>query len=270
MKILSIAVLLFVSSAFAAEPVPDKTIVLTFDDAVKSQVTNVAPLLKEFGFGATFFITQRWMDDPARFMNWEDAAALHTLGFEIGNHTWTHDNFGSAENAKKLAAELKQVEAELARVGVPKPVSFAWPGNSFGPESQAVLREAGYQFARRGMQPEITYGEIVPGPLYDPAVHDPLLIPTGGDGYPDWTLEHFKRVVERARDGKIVVLQFHGVPDEAHPWVNTPVERFREYMVYLKQEGFRCISLKDVGRFIDRAKLPDDPVAHMRHPDNAN
>jgi len=251
----------------AAEPAPDKAVVLTFDDAVKSQVTNVAPMLKEYGFGATFFITQRWMDDPAQFMSWDDAATLHKQGFEIGNHTWTHGDFGSPENGAKLAGELKQVEAELARVGVPKPVSFAWPGNSFGPESLAVLREAGYLFARRGMQPEIKYGEIVPGPLYDVAMHDPLLIPTGGDGYPGWTLEHFKEVVERARNGKIVVLQFHGVPDEAHPWVNTPLERFREYMAYLKQEGFHCIALRDVGRFIDRAKLPIDPVAQMRHPE---
>ena len=33
-----------------------RTVILTFDDAVISQYENVAPLLKERGFGATFFI----------------------------------------------------------------------------------------------------------------------------------------------------------------------------------------------------------------------
>lgn len=40
--------------SFAIEPVPDKLVVLTFDDSVASQATYVAPLLKKHGFGATF------------------------------------------------------------------------------------------------------------------------------------------------------------------------------------------------------------------------
>ncbi|MEK7794214.1 MAG: polysaccharide deacetylase family protein [Candidatus Hydrogenedentota bacterium] len=266
-RILLAAVVTYCAArVFAAESVPDKTVVLTLDDAVKSQVTFVAPLLREYGFGATFFITHRWMDDPAHFMSWDDVAELHRLGFEIGNHSWTHADFGSPKNAARLAGELALVERELTQVGVPKPVSFAWCGNSFGPEALAILRAAGYMLARRGMQPEVKYGEIVPGPLYEPTSHDPLLIPTSGDAYPDWTLEHFKRVVDRARDGKIVVLQFHGVPDEAHPWVHTPPERFREYMAYLKQENFRVIALRDVERFIDFDARRNDPVALLRHP----
>ena len=47
-----------------------KTVVLTFDDAVKSHLGFVAPLLKDLGFNATFFITHRWMDDAAHFLTW--------------------------------------------------------------------------------------------------------------------------------------------------------------------------------------------------------
>jgi len=50
------------------QKIPDKLIVLTFDDAVKSHRTFVAPLLKELGFGATFFITHKWMEDRTNFM----------------------------------------------------------------------------------------------------------------------------------------------------------------------------------------------------------
>ncbi|MGH9674186.1 MAG: polysaccharide deacetylase family protein, partial [Bryobacteraceae bacterium] len=111
----------------AASRAPDKTIVLTFDDAVKSHRTFVAPFLQELGLRASFFVSQRWMGDRANFMTWDDIAAVHGMGFEIGNHTWTHAHFYNAENAVALAGELSQVEAEMARAGVPKPVSFAWP-----------------------------------------------------------------------------------------------------------------------------------------------
>src|SRR6185369_14093258 len=80
-------------TAYASEPIPSKTVVLTFDDAVKSHLEIVAPLLKEYGFGATFFISHAWMNDREYFMSWEEAAKLHQMGFEIGNHSWTHAGF---------------------------------------------------------------------------------------------------------------------------------------------------------------------------------
>ena len=49
------------------------TVVLTFDDSVASQATFVAPLLKEHGFGATFFITEGFdfAKDKKNYMTWE-------------------------------------------------------------------------------------------------------------------------------------------------------------------------------------------------------
>ena len=248
-------------------PVPDKLVALTFDDAVKSHRTFVAPLLQELGFGATFFVTHAWMPDREHFMSWEEVAEIHQMGFEIGNHSWTHAGFSSPKNAARMAGELYLVDRMLERTSpkVPRPVSFAYSGNSFGPEAVARLAELGYKFARRGMQPETPYGKIEPGPAFDPARHHPLLIPTTGDAYPDWSLEHFRKVVALARDGKIAVLQFHGVPDIVHPWVHTPSERFREYMEHLKEQSFRVVALRDLEPYIDRSHTPDDPAMRMRH-----
>jgi peptidoglycan/xylan/chitin deacetylase (PgdA/CDA1 family) len=247
--------------------VPDKLVVLTFDDAVKSHRTVVAPLLKELGFGATFFVSHAWMNDHENFMTWKEIAELHAQGFEIGNHTWTHDNFSIPRNAARLDGELALVDNQLSQVGVPRPVNFAHPGNCFGPESIQTLMDLGYQLARRGINPEVEYGKVQVGPTFDRTKHHPLLIPTTGDAYPNWTFEHFQRVVAQARDGKVAVLQFHGVPDLAHPWVHTPPERFREYMTFLKEKGFRVIALRDLKPYIDFSKLPDDPLLRSRVPD---
>jgi peptidoglycan/xylan/chitin deacetylase (PgdA/CDA1 family) len=57
--------LLFILSAFLTgnsqilkKQIPDKLIVFTFDDATESQYSVVAPLLKQYGFGATFFVCE--------------------------------------------------------------------------------------------------------------------------------------------------------------------------------------------------------------------
>src|SRR5437588_10809642 len=116
------------------QTVPDKLIVLTFDDAVKSHRTFVAPLLKELGFGATFFVTHKWMEDRTNFMTWEDIAEINEMGFEIGNHSWTHADFSMPKNAARLAAELFLVDRSLGQTKpkVARPISFAYCGNTFG------------------------------------------------------------------------------------------------------------------------------------------
>jgi peptidoglycan/xylan/chitin deacetylase (PgdA/CDA1 family) len=244
---------------------PDRTVVLTLDDAPKSHRTFVAPLLQQLGFGATFFITHGFMTDAVNFMTWSEVAELHRMGFEIGNHSWTHADFSSPRNAARLAGELALVENALNAVKVPRPVSFAYSGNGFGPEAVKVLKEVGYRYARRGEMPEAPYGEMVVGAAFDPRKHHRLLIPTTGDAYPNWTFEHFVRVIEHARDGKIVVLQFHGVPDPTHPWVNTPPEMFERYMRHLKAQNFRVVALREVESYLP-ANDPADPLLNDRFP----
>ena len=148
---------------------------------------------------------------------------------------------------------------------MPKPVSFAYSGNGFCPEARDRLEALGFLYARRGMQPEFPYGKINVGPPYDASKHDRLLIPTTGDAYPDWTFEHFERVVSQAAPGKVVVLQFHGVPDVVHPWVHTPPEAFERYMRHLKDKGYRVIALRDlapVAKFV-----AGDPMRKVRYPE---
>src|SRR5207248_4019666 len=131
-------------AAVQSVQVPDKLAVLTFDDAVKSHRVMVAPLLRDLGFGATFFITHRWMADRENFMDWQDVKEICEMGFEIGNHSWTHDGFSIPRNADRLASELALIEFELKRVGIPKPISFAYCGNDFGTEAVKMVHEQGY------------------------------------------------------------------------------------------------------------------------------
>ena len=61
-----------------------------------------------------------------------------------------------------------------------------------------------------------------------------------------------------ARNGKIVVLTIHGVPDLEHPWVNTPPELFKEYLQYLSDQHFTVISLKELNSYINARRSDSD------------
>ena len=240
--------------------VPDKLVVLTFDDASVSHYTVAAPVLKRHGFGATFFITEgfTFRTNKRDYLTWEQIAELHRDGFEIGNHT--RDHLGITEKTlSRLVEQLETINQRCHEHGIPLPVSFAWPGNVFCVEALPVLRQAGIRFARRGGAPEMP-NELGGGLAYEPGTDHPLLIPTAGDARPDWSLANLKRAVAMARDGHIAVLQFHGVPDGEHPWVNTPSERFEEYMAWLHAEGFTVIALRDLARYVDEKSIPANPL----------
>lgn len=243
----------------ALEPIPDKLVVLTFDDASKSHFTVVRPLLKKHHFGATFFVTEGF-DMPTNkrdYMTWEEIAQLHKDGFEIGNHT--RDHLGITDKTVvELAEQVRAINDRCREHDIPPPVSFAYPGNALAKDALPILKHLGIQFARRGGSPEYPYKEGR-GFAFEPGHDHPLLIPSAGDARPDWTRDDFKRAVSQAKDGKIAVLQFHGVPDTAHNWVNTSTERFNDYVEYLAENRFRVIALRDLSRYVDPAKAPEDP-----------
>jgi peptidoglycan/xylan/chitin deacetylase (PgdA/CDA1 family) len=245
----------------ALEPIPDKLVVLTFDDASKSHFTVARPVLKKYHFGATFFVTEGWdfATNKKDYLTWQEIAKLHQDGFEIGNHTRDHLPV-TDRTLRELADQVRTLNARCKEHGVPEPVSFAYPGNAIHRDALPVLKALGIKFARRGGSPEHPYKEGR-GFAYQPGLDHPLLIPSAGDARPTWGLEDFKRAVGQARHGQVAVLQFHGVPDTAHNWVTSTREQFEGYMKFLAQNGFKVIALRDLAKYVDPTLTPSDPWA---------
>ena len=227
-------------NARALEPIPDGLVVLTFDDSVASHATFVAPLLKQHGFGATFFITEgfEFSTDKEHYMTWDQIKALDTAGFEIGNHTRRHAAVAKQPPAQ-LTADIEYIEQQCAAHGIPRPTSFCYPGYQTSDAATKILRARGYRFGRAGG-----------ARAFDPAQDEPLTLPQAFDGKPDSTLEQFKAAVAQARAGKIAVLTFHGVPDLKHPWVNTDPAKFETYLAHLKQQNCRVLALRDLAKYV--------------------
>ena len=198
-------------------------------------------------------------------MSWKDVGELHQMGFEIGNHSWTHADFSTPRNAARLAGELALVENELnargrAQAGELRVLrKFVRAGSGGGAAQGGISFRASRRDARGALRATDR------GRPLRPAKHHRLLIPTTGDAYPNWTFEHFLKVIAHAQEGRIVVLQFHGVPDTVHPWVHTPPENFERYMRHLKEQNFRVIALRDVEQYFSAAE-PADPLLEDRSP----
>ena len=229
----------------AAWPVPNRLVVLTFDDAVLSHATYVAPLLKKYGFGATFFVCefqQPPFSDKSKYLSWAQIADLHRQGFEIGNHTLTHRHVNKM-TPTELAAELDSVESRCRAWGIGRPVTFAYPGYDTAASARPVLRARGYRLARTGGNRP-----------YRPALDDPLRVPS----YTTLATNRAEilAALAEAHDGRVVVLTIHGVPDTAHDWVSTPPALFEEYLRYLHQHHYRVVALRELARYLPKAPRP--------------
>jgi len=229
------------------KPIPDKLVVLTFDDAPKSHFTFVGPLLKKYGFAATFYVCEFPPDyaDTAKYMTWPQIQQLHAWGFEIGNHTQHHAHVNKLKK-EGLEIELKYIEDKCDSLKIPKPISFAYPGYATSANAMATFEQMGYATARIG-------GDSV----YNPLLHHPYYIPSFSTAGTD--KQKVLAFIQQAKAGNIVVLTVHGVPDLPHPWVNTAPELFEDYLIYLKENNYKVVSMKGLLKYIrmeEAKKLP--------------
>ena len=241
-------------------PIPDKLVVLTFDDGNKSDLITVAPLLKKYGFGASFFITSGWLGSEQR-LTWAGARQLQEQGFEIGCHTVSHPNLLPL-TGEEIRRQIKGFDRACAENKIAKPVSFSYPGGHFDRRVLAILQDLGYAIARRGRDPERPLDDKGGnGRAYVPGEDHPFLIPstmTRGIGAQED--DRIVQALAEARSGRVTVLTYHGVPD-VNRHCSTPVERFCRDMEYLKKSGATVIALRDLSRYVDLGRRPGDPFA---------
>lgn len=237
------------------KPIPEKVVVLTFDDACASQATLVAPLLKKYGFGATFYVCEfgRNFSNNKLYMNWDQMRSLHEMGFEIGNHTLTHPGL-SGKSLDYCKDQLKAIEDRCAANKIVSPTTFCWPGYSLNKPFYSVLAANGYTFARGGGQRP--YDPLKDNPFNTPsfAVHDNFLK----------NKDNFANAAKQATAGKVVIYTFHGVPDLEHKWVNTDPARFEECMKYLKENNYTVIAMRDLADYVDVKKSVEQKYSDSR------
>ena len=117
-------------------------VALSFDDGCETDLITSAPILKELGFQATFYITVGFLGKPG-FMTRRQVQQLGTEGFEIGCHSRTHP-FLTDLPEDGLNAEIADAKKELEDIaGVPVK-HFSCPGGRWDPRVVRIAKGAGY------------------------------------------------------------------------------------------------------------------------------
>ncbi len=249
------------------KPIPDKTVVFTFDDGCISGATIAAPILKQHGFGGTFYVSDAYgfRERKDWYMTWRQIKGMSDDGFEIGNHTRGHGML-SLTDVGGCQAYVWTLEDEMIANRIPKPTTFCWPFYIINTKFYPLLNEWGYLFARGG------YGRV-----YRPAVDHPLDVPSFAVGGVGMNMEGFISAVQQATAGRVAVLCFHGTPDLEHAAVGTDPDLFEDMVDYLKDNHYKVIAMRDLAEYIDTekaAKLPptkdklDNPGPELRVKDD--
>lgn len=128
----------------AGYPLPDKPIILTFDDGYRDNFEIAFPLLQKYGFKATFFLLTAPLDaqDPA-YITWDQAIALDAAGMELGAHGYTHVDLRGQTVDYLVWQILGSKEAIEARIH--KPVRFfCYPSGQYDELTIRVLQSADF------------------------------------------------------------------------------------------------------------------------------
>jgi peptidoglycan/xylan/chitin deacetylase (PgdA/CDA1 family) len=132
---------------------PPKPIILTFDDGNKSHYRYVLPLLKKYGYQATFFVYPNAVAQrSAKLITWDELAQMAEAGMDIESHTMSHPflmdtkfDLASPRYLQWLDHELKDSKTVIERRLNVKVNILAYPFGWYDSvvESRAVA--AGYR-----------------------------------------------------------------------------------------------------------------------------
>ncbi|WP_461535735.1 polysaccharide deacetylase family protein [Spongorhabdus nitratireducens] len=134
------------------QQIPDKTVVITFDDAFTSIYDNAFPALKKYNMPFTVFVATDPVDRKfGKIMSWKQLREMAESGATLANHTRTHSHVVERGKEETEAAWLSRVKADIEytqkrlKEETGQDIRyFAWPYGESVPELRQMLKEMGY------------------------------------------------------------------------------------------------------------------------------
>jgi len=145
---------------------PEKPVLITFDDGHYNNYYYAMEILKKQGFSAVLnvigsfseYSSTHEKDHPEySHLTWDEIGILARSGvFEIGNHSYNmhayKPRFGitrkksesEEEYEKALREDTLRLEQTLLQKSSVRPISYAYPFGAYSKESERILRDLGY------------------------------------------------------------------------------------------------------------------------------
>lgn len=123
---------------YPAEP----SVCITFDDGCETDLIAAAPVLREFGLNATFYLTAGFLGTPG-YLNAEQVRGLDAQGFQIGCHSMTHP-YLSDLTEPELKREVADAKLQLEKILGHSVDHFSCPGGRYDQHTLRMARQAGF------------------------------------------------------------------------------------------------------------------------------
>lgn len=136
---------------------PERPVVLTFDDGFADFFTAALPVLQQYGFAATLYIatafiggTSRWLryegETTRSMLTWDQLIEICASGVECGAHSHSHpqlDTLPSMAARDEVSQSRRMLEDHLGE----EVRSFAYPYGYHTARVRQLIQEAGYTSA---------------------------------------------------------------------------------------------------------------------------
>ncbi|MCU7553539.1 polysaccharide deacetylase family protein [Alteromonas sp. ASW11-19] len=133
------------------ETLPDKTVVITFDDGYENILTNAHPILQEYDFPYTIFINPGEIGSNASQLSWQQVKAMHSDGVSFANHTMDHlhmleRNAGESQTdwLARLRDNVEQAEQAIEAQTGTSLKYLAYPFGEYNDALADMLQAQGY------------------------------------------------------------------------------------------------------------------------------
>jgi len=121
-------------------PLPQKPIILTFDDGYRDHYDHAFPLLMECGYTGTFFVVTGFIDQELpEYLSWDQVIEMHAAGMDIQPHSYTHPNLRDQPLDYVIWQVLGSKEAIEHRTHEPARF-FCYPAGEYDDQVIDVLR----------------------------------------------------------------------------------------------------------------------------------
>ncbi|SOD87678.1 polysaccharide deacetylase family protein [Streptomyces sp. Ag109_G2-15] len=134
----------------SGRPLPDRPVLITFDDGYEGVHRHALPVLAKHGFPATLFVSTGWIKGAYdtgggldAMLDWQQVRDLADSGIEIGGHSHSHPQLDQLDDATLRSELVRSTEIVTGELGA-RPVSFAYPYGYSSRRVRGAVREAGY------------------------------------------------------------------------------------------------------------------------------
>lgn len=136
-----------------SKQIPEKSLLLTFDDGWKSVYTDAWPVLREFNYPFTLYLYKNFVDGGGKALTTPMIREMLAGGATLGSHSVSHPYPSAVKKACKqgpqafeafLRLEMGESKRFLESSFALKVVSYAYPGGYVTPEMHPIAKELGY------------------------------------------------------------------------------------------------------------------------------